>query len=312
MKPLVVIAGPTGVGKTNLSLKLAEIINGEIISADSMQIYRKLDIGTAKITKEEMHNIPHHMIDICDPDCSYDVNTYQESVRILIDEILARGHIPMLVGGTGFYIQAVTKDIDFTEEDNTKVREELTEFYEKYGEDALFEKLKSVDKESAETIPKQNVKRVLRAVEFYEIHGYTIFEHNKKEASKESPYNLAFFVLNKNRKDLYDSINKRVDMMMEQGLLKEVESLLDCYSYNSQSGYFNAIGYKEIIDYLNGSCNLETAVNAVKQNSRHYAKKQVTYFKREKEAIWLDKDLYSEEELLIQILNTLKEKHIYE
>ena len=312
MKPLVVIAGPTGVGKTELSLKLAKAIGGEIISADSMQIYKELNIGTAKIRQDEMQGIKHHMIDILKPDKSYDVNTYKESVIKIIDDILTDNHIPILVGGTGFYIQAVTKDIDFTEEDNTSIREELTEFYEKFGEDALFERLKAIDSESAEIIPKQNIKRVIRAIEFYEIHNIKISDHNKNESLKESPYNLAFFVLTRNRDELYDNINKRVDLMMEEGLLSEVSSLTDKYTYNSQSGFQNAIGYKELIDYIKGNEPLEEAIENIKKNSRHYAKKQVTFFKREKEAIWFNKSEMNESLILENILKILKDKKIYE
>lgn len=311
MKPLVVIAGPTGVGKTELSLKLAKAIDGEIISADSMQIYKGLNIGTAKINKDEMNGVKHHLIDVFDPDFSCDVTRYKELCVECIDDILSRGKIPILVGGTGFYIQAVTRDIDFKEEDSEKIHEELTRFYEENGEDALFERLRKVDPKTCEIIPKQNIKKIIRALEFYEIHKITISEHNEEQKLKKSPYNLAFFVLNKNREALYDSINKRVDKMMDDGLLDEVKELIGKYDYNSASGFYNAIGYKEIIEYLEGKTPLEDAVSKVKQNSRHYAKKQVTFFKRE-DAIWLNKDELSPEKMLDEIINICKERGIYE
>lgn len=311
MKPLIVIAGPTGVGKSDLAVKLAKYIGGEIISADSMQVYKELNIGTAKISEKDKSGIRHHLLDMFDPDFSCDVNLYKELVKKSVDEIISTGKIPILCGGTGFYIQAVTKDIDFTEEDdNTNIRQSLVEFYDENGEDILFEKLKSVDPESAETIPKQNIKRVIRAIEFYEIHGKKISEHNAEQALKESPYNLSYFVLTHNREILYERINKRVDKMMEEGLLDEVESLINKYDYNSQSGFYQAIGYKELIDYLNGETSLERAVELIKQNSRHYAKRQLTFFKREKNAIWLDKSSMSDDCIFETILNNLKEAKI--
>lgn len=312
MKPLVVIAGPTGVGKTEISLKLAKKINGEIISADSMQVYKELNVGTAKITKEEMNGVKHHLIDVFDPDFSCDVTVYKDMCEKCINDIVSRNKIPILVGGTGFYIQAVTRDIDFKEEDSSKVHEELTDFYEKFGEDALFERLMKVDKETCAIIPKQNIKKIIRALEFYELHGYPISKHNEEQKLKQSPYNLAFFVLTKNREDLYSSINVRVDKMLEAGLLDEVQSLTNKYEYNSASGFYNAIGYKEIIDYFNGSVTLDEAIDKVKQNSRHYAKKQITFFKREKDAIWLDKDLLNPEQMLTKMIEICKERGIYE
>lgn len=312
MKPLVVLAGPTGVGKSDLSIKLATRIGGEIISADSMQVYRKLDIGTAKITTEEMRGIKHHMIDVFDPDFSCDIELYQKMVKDIIDEICSNNKIPILVGGTGFYIQAITKDIEFLEEDNTIVRQEITDYYDKYGTDALFERLKSIDMESALIIPKQNIKKVIRAIEFHEIHNSKISDYNKLQQEKQSPYNLAFFVLNRDRSELYENINKRVDIMINNGLLKEVEDLIGQYDYNSQSGFYNAIGYKEFIAYFNKKCSLEEAIEAVKQNSRHYAKKQITFFKRYDEAVWFDKSSNTEEEILTEMIKILSERKIYE
>lgn len=309
-KPLIVIAGATATGKSALAVNIAKIIGGEIISADSMQVYKYMDVGTAKIQEDEMDGIKHHLINVLNPDESCDALTFKNLALKAMDEIYAASHIPIIAGGTGFYIQAVTRDIDFTEEDENNKRGEITEFYEKNGEDALFERLKKIDFESSLIIPKQNVKRVIRAIEFYEVHGKKISEHNKEQSEKETPYNLAYFVLNRDRSLLYEKIDKRVDIMIKDGLLDEVKDLISRFPYNSQSGLYNAIGYKEIIDYLNGDYDLDRAVELIKQNSRHYAKRQVTFFKRERYAEFLDIDKLSLEEVTDHILQVLKDKEI--
>ena len=309
-KPLIVIAGATATGKSALAVNIAKIIGGEIISADSMQVYKYMDVGTAKIRLDEMDGIRHHLIDVLNPDESCDALTFKNLALKAMDEIYASNHIPIIAGGTGFYIQAVTRDIDFTEEDDNSVRKEITEFYEQNGEDALFERLKNVDPESTFIIPKQNVKRVIRAIEFYELHHKKISDHNKEQALKETPYNLAYFVLNRDRSLLYEKIDKRVDIMIEEGLVDEVKDLISRFPYNSQSGLYNAIGYKEIIDYLNGEYDFDRAVELIKQNSRHYAKRQVTFFKRERYAEFIDIDSLSKEDVTNRILNVLKEKGI--
>ncbi len=310
-KPLVVISGATATGKSALAVNIAKIIGGEIISADSMQIYKYMNIGTAKVTKEEMQGIPHHLIDIIEPDESFDANSFKEYSIKAMEGIYERCNIPIIAGGTGFYIQAVTRDIDFTEENDNSVREKITAFYEENGEDALFERLRSIDPESCLIIPKQNVKRVIRAIEFYELHNKKISEHNKEQQQKTSPYNLAYFVIDDDRKTLYEKIDKRVDMMIEEGLLNEVETLLSNYTYSSSSGLFNAIGYKEIIEYKNGLYDLDRAIELIKQNSRHYAKRQVTFFKRESDAVYLDKRKLDNTQMIEFILSVLKEKGIY-
>ncbi|MCR4929891.1 MAG: tRNA (adenosine(37)-N6)-dimethylallyltransferase MiaA [Lachnospiraceae bacterium] len=309
-KPLIVIAGATATGKSALAVNIAKIIGGEIISADSMQVYKYMDVGTAKIQEDEMDGIKHHLINVLNPDESCDALTFKNLALKAMDEIYAASHIPIIAGGTGFYIQAVTRDIDFTEEDENNKRAEITEFYEKNGEDALFERLKKTDFESSLIIPKQNVKRVIRAIEFYEVHGKKISEHNKEQSEKETPYNLAYFVLNRDRSLLYEKIDNRVDIMIKDGLLDEVKDLISRFPYNSQSGLYNAIGYKEIIDYLNGDYDFERAVELIKQNSRHYAKRQVTFFKRERYADFLDIDKLSLEEVTDHILQVLKDKEI--
>ena len=309
-KPLIVIAGATATGKSALAVNIAKIIGGEIISADSMQVYKYMDVGTAKIQEDEMDGIKHHLINVLNPDESCDALTFKNLALKAMDEIYAASHIPIIAGGTGFYIQAVTRDIDFTEEDENNKRAEITEFYEKNGEDALFERLKEIDYESSLIIPKQNVKRVIRAIEFYEVHGKKISEHNKEQSEKETPYNLAYFVLNRDRSLLYEKIDKRVDIMIQDGLLNGVKDLISTFPYNSRSGLYNAIGYKEIIDYLNGDYDFERAVELIKQNSRHYAKRQVTFFKRERYAEFLDIDKLSLEEVTDHILQVLKDKEI--
>ena len=309
-KPLVVIAGATATGKSALAVNIAKIIGGEIISADSMQVYKFMDVGTAKVTEEEMGGIKHYLLDCLNPNESCDALRYKTLALEAMDEIYKNGHIPIICGGTGFYIQAVTRDIDFTVEDNNSVRAEITRFYEQNGEDALFERLKEIDYESTLIIPKQNIKRVIRAIEFYELHHKKISDHNKEQQERETPYNLAYFVLNRDRSLLYDKIDRRVDIMLENGLLDEVKDLISKYPYDSQSGLYNAIGYKEIIDYLNGNYDYDRAVYLIKQNSRHYAKRQVTFFKRERYADFIDIDNKSLEEIEQYVLNVLREKKI--
>ncbi len=309
-KPLVVISGATATGKSALAVNIAKIIGGEIISADSMQIYKYMDIGTAKVTEEEMDGVKHHLINIIEPNENFDALTFKNMALKAMDEIYERGHIPIIAGGTGFYIQAVTRDIDFTEENDGDVREKITEFYNENGEDALFEKLRSVDPESCEIIPKQNIKRVIRAIEFYELHHKKISEHNEEQKKRVTPYNLAYFVINQNREELYRKIDKRVDIMVENGLLDEVKRLVNDYNFDSASGLSNAIGYSEIISYLNGEYDFDRAVELIKQNSRHYAKRQITFFKREKDAIFIDKDKMNSKEMETFILDILKEKEI--
>ena len=309
-KPLVVIAGATATGKSALAVNIAKIIGGEIISADSMQVYKFMDVGTAKITKEEMGGIKHYLLDCLNPDESCDAVRFKSLALEAMDEIYKNNHIPIICGGTGFYIQAVTRDIDFTEEDDNTIREEITDFYNKNGEDALFKRLKEIDYESTLIIPKQNIKRVIRAIEFYELHHKKISEHNKEQQERETPYNLAYFVLNRDRSLLYEKIDKRVDIMIENGLVDEVKNLIAKYPYDSQSGLYNAIGYKEIIDYLNGEYDFDRAVYLIKQNSRHYAKRQVTFFKRERYADFIDIDNKTPEEIENYVLSVLKEKNI--
>ncbi len=311
MKNLVILTGPTAVGKTSLSINLAKAINGEIISADSMQVYKKMDIGTAKITKEEMDGVTHHLIDIIEPTEEFHVVLFKELVTKAMEEIYAKGKVPIICGGTGFYIQAILYDIQFTDEQVDKqFRMDLESYAEEFGKEALHDKLKEVDFESAETIPAANVKRVVRALEYFKQTGEKFSVHNAKQKERKSPYNFAYFVLNDDRELLYNRIDKRVDLMMDAGLLEEVKALLEMGAKKGMTS-MDGIGYKEIISYLEGEYSLDEAVELIKKNSRNYAKRQLTWFRREKEVIWLDKTVYkSEEDLLNIIISNLKQKGI--
>ncbi len=286
---LIVLTGPTAVGKTNLSIQLARAVGGEIISADSMQVYKHMDIGSAKILAEEMQGVPHHLIDILEPWEDFNVVAFKEHCIRAMEEIYARGNVPILVGGTGFYIQAVLRDIDFTEsEDDTVYRQELVALAEAEGTQTLHDMLRDVDEASAEAIPAGNVKRVIRALEYYKLTGEPISVHNERERARENAYNACYFVLNDDRDKLYERIEKRVDLMLEQGLVDEVKRLKDMGCKRGQTG-MQGLGYKEVLDYLDGECSLEEAVYLIKRDTRHFAKRQLTWFRREKEVIWLNR-----------------------
>ncbi len=287
---LIILAGPTAVGKTDNSIRLAKAVNGEIISADSMQVYKRMDIGSAKIMPEEMQGIKHYLIDVLEPKEEFNIVRFQTMAKEAMAEIYAKGKIPILVGGTGFYIQSLLYDIEFKEEEeaNIQLREELQRLADENGKEALHERLKVVDPESAEAIPAGNVKRVIRALEFYETHHEKISAHNAEQAEKESPYNYAFFVLTDDRKLLYERIEKRVDIMLEKGLIDEVKAL-QAEGLNRNFISMQGLGYKEILAYLEGEISLEEAVYILKRDTRHFAKRQITWFKREKDVKWLDK-----------------------
>ncbi len=309
-KPLVILTGPTAVGKTALSIMLAKSIGGEIISADSMQVYRYMDIGTAKIKPEETEGVPHHLIDVLNPTEDFNVTAFQTMAKQAINEIYSRGRIPIVAGGTGFYIQSLLYDVSFEETEVSSYREELTAYYEACGAHALHEELKKVDPVSYEEIHENNVKRVIRALEFYHDTGYPISEHNKAQRQKKSPYNFEYFVLNDDREALYRRIEERIDAMIEMGLIEEVQGLLD-YGCQPDMVSMQGLGYKEIISYLNGQCSLEEAVYILKRDTRHFAKRQLTWFRREKEVTWIDRPSFSsEEEMLEYMLNRLFQKHI--
>ena len=285
---LIILAGPTASGKTSVSIDLAKRLGGEIISADSMQVYKYMDVGTAKISVEEMQGVKHHLIDVLDPKEDFNIVKFQNMVKCSIEEIVKNGHIPILVGGTGFYIQSIIYDIDFNnEDDNSSVRKKLEEEYDAFGADFMHEKLKKIDIVSAQNIHKNNKKRIIRAIEYFLINNEPISSHNEVQREKKSPYDYRFFVLNPPRDILYERINKRVDIMLENGLVDEVKKLREM-GLSMANISMQGIGYKEIIEYLDGEVSLETAIENIKQNTRHMAKRQVTWFKREKDVIYVD------------------------
>lgn len=291
-RPLVILTGPTAVGKTALSVAFAKAINGEIISADSMQVYRHMDIGSAKVTKEEMEGVPHHLIDVLEPAEEFNVVLFQKMARQAAEEIESRGHIPILVGGTGFYIQALLYNIDFAENDeDRRLRRSLEEIAKEQGASALYEKLRAVDPESCEIIHANNVKRVIRAIEFYEKTGKKISAHNREQRQNISPYRFAYFVLNDDREKIYRQIDQRVDLMMERGLVEEVRALRAMGCSRGMVS-MQGLGYKEILSYLEGEISQEEAVYLIKRDTRHFAKRQLTWFKREKEVTWIEKNVF--------------------
>ena len=311
-KPMVILTGPTAVGKTELSIKLAKAINGAIISADSMQIYKYMDIGSAKITPREMQGIKHYLVDELMPENDFNIYRFKQMAQEALEEIYSEGKLPIIVGGTGFYIQGLLYDIDFTKQDvDMSYRHKLQKFADENGAHALHELLKDIDPVSYETIHENNIKRVIRALEYYEQNNEPISKHNEQERTKESPYNFAYFVLNDMRQNLYNRIDKRVDIMMEEGLLDEIQKLKNM-GYTKDMVSMQGIGYKEMLRYLDGEYSLEDAVEKVKQESRRFAKRQLTWFRREKEVIWIDKDKYDYDEgrIMMFIENTLKEKGV--
>lgn len=295
-KPLVVLTGPTAVGKTKASIGLAKAIGGEIISADSMQVYEYMDIGSAKIRPEEMQGVPHYLIDDLKPWDEFHVVRFQQMAKNAMEQIYANGHIPIVVGGTGFYIQALLYDIDFTStaQDDT-YRAELENLVKEKGAAYLHNMLRKVDPKSAEDIHANNVKRVIRALEYYRQTGQKMSEHNEEERRKESPYEFVYFVLNAPREQLYARIDRRVDQMIEEGLVDEVKHLkeLGC---TKEMVSMQGLGYKEILTYLDGECDLDTAVYTIKRDTRHFAKRQLTWFRRERQVTWIQKEVYDYDE----------------
>lgn len=299
-KPLIILTGPTAVGKTALSIELAKKIKGEIISADSMQVYKYMNIGTAKIMPGEMQGIRHYLIDEWDPAQEFNVFLFQQKALSYMDEIYTRGKIPILVGGTGFYIQSVLYQISFDENDSKSgYRIELEEEGKREGgAEALYEKLKLIDPVSAGKIHANNIKKVIRALEFYQQTGKLISRHNEEERQKESPYEFCYFVLNEERDILYRQIDKRVDVMIEKGLVEEVLELKE-RGYGKGLVSMQGLGYKEILNYLDGACTMEEAVEVIKRDTRHFAKRQLTWFRRERDVIWINKGDYQRKEALI-------------
>lgn len=293
--PLIILTGPTAVGKTELSVRLAKEINGEIISADSIQVYRYMDIGSAKVTAEEMQGVRHYLIDELDPGEEFSIYIFQEKAKKYAEKIRASGKVPIIAGGTGFYIQSLLYDIDFTSQENDgEYRRELECLAAEKGNHYLHEMLRQADPQSADAIHENNVKRVIRALEYYKHTGKKISLHNEEQREKTSPYDFKYFVLNMDRKLLYERINRRVDLMMDQGLVGEVQKLKDM-GYGRNLVSMQGIGYKEIYAYLEGEMSLEEAVDRMKRETRHFAKRQLTWFRREKEVEWVNYETFGME-----------------
>ena len=312
MNELVVLTGPTAVGKTSLSIALAKRIDGEIISADSIQVYRGMDIGSAKITKEEMAGVPHHLIDVLEPTEEFNVHIFKNMAVKAIKDIQGRGKIPIIVGGTGFYIQAVLYDIDFAPTDDSHVyRTLLEQLAKEKGNEYLHRMLQKIDPDSAKEIHCNNVKRVIRALEYYHDTGETISSHNSAQRNNPSPYNFVYFVLNDKRELLYDRINQRVDQMIENGLVEEVQRLLNS-GCNKNMISMQGIGYKEVVEYIENHGSLEETAELIKKNTRHFAKRQLTWFRRERDVtmVCVDAFQYQQEKILEEMLMNLQKRNI--
>lgn len=298
-------------GKTKLSIALAKAVNGAVISADSMQVYRYMDIGSAKIQKEEMQGVPHYLVDVLDPKDEFNVARFQEMAHEAMEEIYKNGQIPVIVGGTGFYIQALLKEVNFSESHGELPLRKLLEqeAAKEDGPERLHQRLEKVDPASAALIHVHNVKRVIRALEYFEETGRPISEHNEEQREKDPPYTYAYFVLNDERSRLYQRIDKRVDEMISKGLVEEVRKLKEM-GYERDLVSMQGLGYKELFPYLEGECTLEEAVYVIKRDTRHFAKRQLTWFRREKDVIWLNKPEfeYDEDKILQRMLCIWQEK----
>lgn len=310
-RPLIILTGPTAVGKTHLSIALAKAVNGEIISADSMQVYQQMDIGTAKIRPEEMDGVVHHLVDVLSPMEEFNIVKFQTMAKACMEEIYRKGKIPILVGGTGFYIQAVLYDIDFTQTcEDKEYRKQLWDYAKEEGEEALHHLLAQKDPKAAKEIHPNNVKKVIRALEFYESTGQQISKHNEEQRKKESPYRFLYFVLNQDREILYERIEKRIEQMIEEGLVDEVKALKDQGCHRDMVS-MKGLGYKEILAYLDGEMSLDEATDLLKKETRHFAKRQLTWFRREKEPIWIEKgEFKNEEDILAFMMELIREKQM--
>ena len=308
--PLIVIVGATASGKTGLSIILAKKLNGEIISADSMQIYKGMDIATAKPTVSEMNGIPHHLMNFLSPYESFSVAEYVKMTREKIQEIYNRGKLPILVGGTGLYISSILDNVQFTEgETDYALRERLKKRLENEGAENLLNELKRFDPKTAQTLLPSNTKRIIRAFEIYETTGVTMSEQIEKSKSIPSPYKSLVIGLNySNRQNLYNRINERVDMMLQKGLLEETKFVL---SQNYCKNAMSAIGYKELVPYLKGEVTFEQAVDKLKMETRRYAKRQLTWFRKISNINWINVDEYGNyEEILKKSMDIIEENNI--
>ncbi|MGL4761917.1 MAG: tRNA (adenosine(37)-N6)-dimethylallyltransferase MiaA [Sarcina sp.] len=303
---ILVIAGPTAVGKTDISIQLAKRLNGEIISTDSMQIYKHMDIGSAKISKEEMDGVVHHLIDFIDPANEFSVSEFQTLAKEAIDDIISRGKLPILAGGTGLYINSIICTMNFAEgEKDETYRNQLEDLALEKGNDFVHSLLKEIDLDSYNSIHPNNVKRVIRALEVYKQSGKPFSAFKEENNMYKCDYDVFYYVLNMDREKLYSRINLRVDIMMEKGLVEEVKMLSNMgLTYENQS--MKGIGYKEVLAYINNEIDLDTAIDMVKQGSRNYAKRQLTWFRKDPRAKIIDKDLFdSEEEIIEKIISEI-------
>ncbi len=308
MDPLIIIAGPTAVGKTDLSLRLSKLINGSVISCDSMQVYKGMDIGTAKVTSAETDGIPHYLIDVLDPFEEFNIVMFKDMATQAIKDIYAAGRIPVMVGGTGFYIQSVLYDISFDEtDDDQEYRDTLTELIKSRGNEYVHGLLQDIDPEAAKNIHHNDHKRLIRALEYHKQTGRLISEHNRNCSSDTSPYDFCYFFIEDDRKKIYERIDERVDEMLRKGLVDEVKGLLD-RGLTRQHVSMQGLGYKEIIDHLEGKISLDEAVYRIKRDSRHFAKRQITWSKREKDIIRIN--ISEDEDVLGTVLAHLEEKGI--
>ncbi len=308
-RPLIILTGPTAVGKTELSIKLAKAVNGEIISADSIQVYKHMDIGSAKVTKEEMDGVKHYLIDVLEPTDEFNIYVFKKLANEAMEEIYAKGKVPIIAGGTGFYIQSVLYDIEFSNEEGDKsYRHELEKKAANEGVEVIHKMLEQVDPKAASEIHENNLRRVIRALEYYNETGKRISEHNEEQRQKNSPYDFKYYVLNMDRDKLYERINLRVDIMLENGLLLEVKKLKDM-GYSSDLVSMQGIGYKEIREYIDDRCTYDEAVETLKKNTRNFAKRQLTWFRREESVTWLNHEAFDndKDKILEFMLDDLKE-----
>ena len=302
MKPEVyVIGGPTASGKSKLAVELAKKINGEIISADSMQIYKEMNIGTAKITKEEMQGIKHYLIDIVSPNERYSVSNFKNDAELAIEEILKKGKTPIIVGGTGLYIDSLIYGIEFQDEEiDTEYREKLNKIAENEGLEKLYNKAKEIDPEAMKKISINDKKRIIRVLEIYHKTGKTKTKQEIESRKKELKYNFKVFAIDMDREKLYSRIEKRVDMMVDEGLIGEVKGILE--KYNQFPTAMQGLGYKETVEYLQNKISKEEMIEKIKKKTRHYAKRQLTWFRKNKTTIWLDGEKEPEENVKLILM----------
>ena len=308
---LIIITGPTAVGKTSISISLAKRMNGEIISADSMQIYKYMDIGTAKVTETEMEGVPHHLVDFVKPDQQFTVADYKDNATKIIQYLNKEGKLPIVTGGTGLYINSLVYELNFVDvPPNQELRDELESFAVEYGNSALLDKLRGIDPIAAGKYTENDIQRIVRAIEITTLSGKTYDEYGSNFRVPNERYDLLMYCLTMDRQKLYERINKRVDVMLQLGLVREVEMLMDM-GYGKDLVSMKAIGYKEVKEYLEGNENYEDTVEKIKKLSRNYAKRQLTWFRRDKRINWIDVEEYESKDDIVEYLVNDINKHIY-